>query len=161
MDLEASLRTAATPADVLAFVAELDKYPRWMSLVHSATRVAGAPEPTWDVELRAKVGPFARSKRLRMVRTTFEVGDATRIVFERRETDGRQHAAWRLAVTVQRDSALAGGTTTPGSSVAGATGTHLAMQLHYDGRFFVSVVESILQQNIDAGRKRLGELLAG
>ena len=72
MDLEASLRTTAAPSAVVAHVAELDAYPKWMSLVHSATRVANANEPTWDVELRAKVGPFARSKRLRMVRTTFE-----------------------------------------------------------------------------------------
>jgi Polyketide cyclase / dehydrase and lipid transport len=152
MDLEASLRTTAAPSAVVAHVAELDAYPKWMSLVHSATRVAGANEPTWNVELRAKVGPFARSKRLRMARTTFEEGDATRIVFERKEDDGRQHAAWRLTVTVQRGGA---------GVIGGDGGTHLVMRLHYDGRFFVSVVEAILQQNIDAGRKRLGELLAG
>jgi hypothetical protein len=34
------------------------------------------------------------------------------------------------------------------------------MRLHYDGRLFVSVVEAILRQNIDAGRARLAELLA-
>lgn len=145
MQLEASLHTPAVPAAVIDYVAELDKYPQWMALVHSATRDHSAAEPAWNVELRAKVGPFARSKRLRMVRTTFEQGDTSRIVFERRETDGRQHAAWRLDVVVQRE----------------AGGTHLTMHLHYDGRFFVSVVEAILQQNIDASRKRLGELLAG
>ena len=145
MDLEASLHTPAAPAAVVGYVAELDKYPQWMALVHSATRDHASVEPAWNVELRAKVGPFARSKRLRMVRTTFEQGDTSRIVFERRETDGRQHAAWRLDVVVQR----------------AAQGSHLTMHLHYDGRFFVSVVEAILQQNIDAGRKRLGELLAG
>jgi len=152
MDLEAVLRTAASPSAVVARVAELDKYPEWMPLVHSATRIPDAAEPTWDVELRAKVGPFARSKRLRMVRAHFVEGDTTRIVFERNETDGRQHAAWRLSVVVQRDGGLAG-------SAQAAGGTHLTMHLHYDGRFFVSVVEAILQQNIDAGRQRLGELL--
>jgi hypothetical protein len=35
------------------------------------------------------------------------------------------------------------------------------MHLSYDGRFFVGVVESILRQQIDVGRRNLGELLAG
>jgi len=35
------------------------------------------------------------------------------------------------------------------------------MQLRYDGRFFVSVVEAILQQSIDAGRSKLAALLKG
>ncbi len=142
MDLEAALQTSATPAAVVVFVAELDTYPQWMSLVHSARRLE-ASEPTWDVELRAKVGPFARSKRLRMVRSEFVEGGRTRIVFDRREVDGRQHAAWRLTITVWSE-----GTT-----------THLTMHLHYDGRFFAGVVESILQHEIDAGRTRLAGLL--
>jgi len=154
MDLEASLHTAAPASAVVAYVAELDRYPQWMALVHSASRVAGTTHPTWDVELRAKVGPFARSKRLRMVRTRFVEGDTTHIVFERNETDGRQHAAWRLSITVQSDVVASD---TPAASQK--VGTHLAMHLHYDGRFFVSVVETILQQNIDAGRTRLSELL--
>ncbi len=153
MHLEASLHTPATPQQVLAFVDELDKYPQWMALVHSAVRVSDAATPTWLVELRAKVGPFARSKRLRMERTTHDVVGLTadsktgagRIVFERRENDARQHAAWRLEVIV---------------TTAADSTTNLVMHLHYDGKLFVSVVESILQQNIDAGRSKLGELLA-
>lgn len=150
MDLEASLTTTASTAAVLAYVAELDRYPKWMPLVHAAERVEGTDSPTWNVELRAKVGPFARSKRLRMERTYFdrdiENGASTyRIVFERRENDSRQHATWRLEAHVIE---------------SGAAGTNLIMRLHYDGRFFAGIVESILQQNIDDGRRRLGELLA-
>ncbi|MEY3616327.1 MAG: hypothetical protein RLZZ518_1330 [Actinomycetota bacterium] len=153
MHLEASLHTPASPQQVLGFVDALDNYPQWMSLVHSAVRVADATTPTWLVELRAKVGPFARSKRLRMERTTYDIvgvaaastGGVGRIVFERRENDGRQHAAWRLEVIV---------------TAAGDGATNLVMHLHYDGKLFVSVVEAILQQNIDAGRSKLGELLA-
>jgi hypothetical protein len=146
MQLEAALRTAAPAARVLAYVADLADYPQWMSLVHLATPVPAATVPTWDVELRAKVGPFARSKRLRMVRTIFDTTNPTRVVFERRELDGREHATWRLEVTIN--------TTAPGV-------TELVMQLHYDGRLFVSVVEAILQQNIDAGRAKLAALLEG
>ena len=87
-----------------------------------------------------------------MVRAVHETGDASRIVFERAETDERRHAAWRLEVTVA--PALTQG--------GGATGgvTELVMDLSYDGRFFASVVEAILRQNVEAGKKRLGELLA-
>lgn len=152
MDIEAGLTTAASVDEVLKYVDDLAVYPEWMSLVHSATRDVSSPEPTWNVELRASVGPFARSKRLRLVRT---VNERDRIVFERREIDGRTHAMWRLTVTIA--SGLGAATSRVDD---GAGATTLTMQLHYDGRFFVGVVESILQQNIDAGRKRLSELLA-
>lgn len=145
MDLQASLSTPAAPAQVLTYVDALENYPQWMSLVHSATRIADATEPTWSVELRAKVGPFARSKRLRMVRSVYEQGAQQRVVFERKEADDRKHAAWRLEVIITPTAA--------GSS-------ELVMHLHYDGRLLVAVVEAILRQHIDAGRTRLAELLA-
>jgi hypothetical protein len=152
MHLSAALTTSATAADVLKHVASLDAYSQWMPLVHSAVRETEATPPAWNVELRAKVGPLARSKRLRMVRTVYEIGESSRIVFERAETDGRRHANWRLEVTVgPRD----------GSSLHAEVGeTQLVMNLSYDGRFFVSVVESILRQNIEVGKRRLGERLA-
>ena len=152
MDIEARLTTPAAPSRVLALVDDLGVYPQWMPLVHRAEPVVGVAD-AWNVELRAKVGPFARSKKLRMVRSAYERndgaerGDVARIVFERREIDERQHAMWRLTATV----------TAANSAVGGA---ELVMRLHYDGRLFVSVVEAILRQNIDAGRVRLAELLA-
>lgn len=152
MLLRASLTTPASPSAVLGYVAELDRYPSWMQLVHSAAREEGSNPPAWNVELRARVGPLARSKRLRMVRTVHETGDATRIIFERRETDGRRHAEWRLEVNVSPANGTDG-------SVQGRP-TELEMILSYDGRFFVSVVESILRQNVAAGKERLGELLS-
>ncbi len=152
MDIEARLTTPAAPSRVVALVDDLGVYPQWMPLVHRAEPVVGVAD-AWNVELRAKVGPFARSKKLRMVRSAYERtdgaerGDVARIVFERREIDQRQHAMWRLTATV----------TAANSAVGGA---ELVMRLHYDGRLFVSVVEAILRQNIDAGRVRLAELLA-
>jgi hypothetical protein len=83
-----------------------------------------------------------------MVRTVMDVGGVAspaRIVFERRELDGRAHAQWRLSVVVSPTSG----------------GTELTMHLSYDGRFFVSVVETILRQHIDEGRTRLSAMLAG
>ncbi len=152
MDIEARLSTTAAPSRVLELVDDLGVYPQWMPLVHRAEPVVGVAD-AWNVELRAKVGPFARSKKLRMVRSAYERtevaerGDASRVVFERREIDERQHAMWRLTVTLASENRPAGG-------------TDLVMHLHYDGRLFVSVVEAILRQNIDAGRARLAQLLA-
>lgn len=147
MELSASLRTSATVDAVLGYVRDLDRYTEWMPLVHSAAPELGSEPAAWSVELRARVGPFARSKRLRMVRTVMDAGGAAspaRIVFERRELDGRAHAQWRLSVVVSPTSG----------------GTELTMHLSYDGRFFASVVESILRQQVDEGRERLAALLA-
>ena len=165
MELSASLRTAAHVDAVLGYVRELDRYTEWMPLVHSAVPESGSAPAAWSVELRARVGPFARSKRLRMVRTVMDSGAASsgvganspaRIVFERRELDGRSHAAWRLEVVVTQTT----NSSSAGSPGAAAPATELTMHLSYDGRFFASVVESILQQQIDEGRRRLSALLA-
>ena len=148
MELSATLRTTATVNAVLEYVRDLDRYTEWMPLVHRAELESGSQPAAWSVELRARVGPFARSKRLRMVRTVMDVGGVAspaRIVFERRELDGRAHAQWRLSVVVSPTSG----------------GTELTMHLSYDGRFFVSVVETILRQHIDEGRTRLSAMLAG
>ena len=167
MELSASLRTAAHVDAVLGYVRELDRYTEWMPLVHSAVPESGSAPAAWSVELRARVGPFARSKRLRMVRTVMDLGAASpgagagahspaRVVFERRELDGRSHAAWRLEVVVTQTT----NSSSVGTSGAAAPDTELTMHLSYDGRFFASVVESILQQQIDEGRRRLSALLA-
>ena len=156
MDIEARLTTTASPAAVMRYVDDLSAYPAWMSLVHSAAPTLGATSPTWVVELRAAVGPFARSKRLRIVRTVREMpGDqssAGRVVFERQEDDGREHAAWRLEAVVS--------SVVSSASTANAPVTELVMRLHYNGKLFQSVVEAILQQHIDAGRTKLGAMLA-
>ena len=167
MELSASLRTTAHVDAVLGYVRELDRYTEWMPLVHSAVPESGSAPAAWSVELRARVGPFARSKRLRMVRTVMDSGAASsssgagasapaRIVFERRELDGRSHAAWRLEVVVTQTT----NSSSVGTPSAAAPATELTMHLSYDGRFFASVVESILQQQIDEGRRRLSALLA-
>lgn len=156
MHISAALTTEAAPPRVLRYVDDLSVYPQWISLVHSAVRVPEAYEPTWIVELRAKVGPFARSKRLRMVRTVYEQGEKSRVVFERREEDGRVHANWKLEVVVGSAKTAAQGVAAVDASCAR---TELTMHLHYDGRLFVGVIEAILRQNIDAGRRQLAALL--
>ena len=122
-------------------VDELTDYPAWMPLAHQVQ--PAAPEldgrPAWDVELRARVGPFARSKRLRMVRTGHDI-DASNVRFERVEHDGRRHSPWILDAHV----APAGG------------GCRLDMHLHYGGALWTGgVMERVLADQIVAGRERL------
>ena len=75
MDVRASLDANCDASRLFDLVNDLASYPQWMDLVH---RVESVGEGAWEVELRAKVGPFARSKRLRMVRTASEPSSLVR-----------------------------------------------------------------------------------
>jgi carbon monoxide dehydrogenase subunit G len=125
---------------VLPFVNDLSQYPKWMPLVHS---VESDGDDSWNVELRAKVGVFARSKRIRMTRT---VNTANELVFERNERDGRQHSPWRLAVSL----------TNSGSSTA------VTMYLEYGGTLWTAgVLDRVLASQVDAGKANLAAVVQG
>lgn len=133
-------------------------------MVHEAVPTAAAPDdpagaPAWTVELQAQVGPFARSKRLRMVRTVHLPADgppqhpelgrrATAQVarFERIEVDGRSHAAWTLEAKVvalgdEADTA------------------RLTMTLAYGGRLWTgAVLQRVLDDEVTHGSQTLLEL---
>lgn len=128
---------------VLPFVEDLSKYPLWMGLVHEVAPVDA--EGGHQVELRGKIGPFARSKRLRMVRVM--ESDPLRIHFERRERDGRQHGRWVLMAHLQEG---AGGD---------SPRTRLSMTLHYEGRLWSPVVERVLADEIERSKARLRDLV--
>jgi hypothetical protein len=135
MDVTATLDAPVPPVRLFDEVSTLDHYSDWIDIVH---KVQGDADGSWNVELRGKVGPFARSKRLRMERTIVE--PAVRVVFERRERDGRTHSPWVLTATV--DAA-------PGGST-------LTMHLHYGGSLFTGgVLEKMLADQIVRGRARL------
>jgi hypothetical protein len=124
----------ATPDTLFEEVATLDRYPPWMRLVHRVTPM----EPdegrlAWWVELRAKVGPFARSKQLRMVRTVFE--PRRRVRFERVQRDDRDHAEWILTAEV--------------AEPAQDGGTRLTMHLEYTGELWsASILGRILNDEV-------------
>jgi hypothetical protein len=149
VDLRASLETDGTPDALFAWVGGLDTYDRWLEIVprtRPASPAGGDPGPAWDVTLRGRIGPLARSKRLRMVRTEHRPpipGTAGVAVFERRETDGREHAPWRLTATVKS---------------AGA-GSCLLMDLHYGGSLWVPMLDRLLTGEIEASRQRLRDLV--
>lgn len=152
MDLRASLDAACPPDVLFEWVGSLDTYDRWLEIVprtDAAEPAGGDPGPAWHVTLRGRLGPLARSKRLRMVRTEHaapapgEPGEPGRAVFERRETDGRDHATWRLVAQVEPTAA----------------GSRLVMDLHYGGSLWVPLLDRLLTGEIEASRARLRALV--
>lgn len=137
-----SVSIPASPEVVFPFLADLDRYPSWLRLVHEATPVDG---DAWSIELRAQVGPFARSKRLRMERSAME---PDRLVeFERAEVDGRQHARWSLRVEL---------------TATGDDETLVTMHLAYDGALWTGgLLERVLDEEIRQGRSGLAALVSG
>lgn len=143
MKVDATLDVEAPVERVMPHVSDLDRYPVWMPLVHGVEVDRSVPgETAWFVELRAKVGVFARSKRLRMVRTS---SDSHRVVFERRETDARRHSPWTLTVAV---------------SPAG-NGSRVAVRLEYGGSLWTGgVLDRVLASQIEAGKSGLARVVA-
>jgi hypothetical protein len=129
------------------YLADLSRYGEWMPMVHSAVRDTGSPVPAWDVELRARVGPFARSKRLRMIlqSDTHEAGTRT-LVFERQETGGGPHSRWCMTVSTEEG----GGTTL------------VSVRLEYGGSLWAAgVLDKVLASQIEEGKKGLVDVVGG
>lgn len=129
--------TPAPPEALFAVVEDLARYPEWLDIVRAATPDG---DGNWDVELRGRVGPLARSKRLRMARTVHEV--PSRVVFERSEA-GR--SPWTLTATVEPT----------------AEGSRLTMSLHYGGALWGPVLDRLLADEVTRARPRLVALLDG
>lgn len=111
-----------------------------MPLIHS---IEPDGSDVWIVELRAKVGVFARSKRIRMRRT---VNSDTQIVFERDENDGRTHSPWTLSVDLQEQS----------------DHTTVTMHLSYGGTLWTAgVLDRILGMQVETGKANLVKKIQG
>lgn len=140
MDLTSTLVAPCTPDELFRAVDDLAAYPGWLSIVPRAEATGAAADdlgPAWSVDLRGRLGPLARSKRLRMVRTVHERPHHVR--FERAELDGRTHSPWVLDARVEADP----------------QGSRLIMALHYGGSFGGAVLERMLTDEIDRSRPRL------
>lgn len=137
----------ASPALVFPHVVDLARYPAWLPLVHEAVPSAPSHDrgrPAWEVELRARVGPLARSKRLRMERTECDTDRLA--VFERAEIDGRDHARWVLRVELVP---------------IGETRTTVTMHLAYDGSLWTGgLLARVLDEQIRRGRTGLAAAVA-
>ncbi|HET8931294.1 MAG TPA: SRPBCC family protein [Acidimicrobiales bacterium] len=142
MELSEELHTGADPDDLYDLLADLGNYPDWLGMVAHVDAEVGPHRDlrgSWLVELRGRVGPFARSKRLRMVRTTAERPRLVR--YERDETDGREHAPWQFEAHI----------------VPSERGATLTVHLHYGGSRFAPVLAPILREEIRKGRRLLQE----
>ena len=138
VDIAAELTAPCTPEVLFGWVSDLSRYPEWLEIV---TQAQPGADGSWAVDLRGRMGPLARTKRLRMVRS--ELVEPARVVFERAEVDGRDHSPWTLTADVRPD----------------AGGAHLAMGLHYGGGLFEPLIERVLRDEIERSRLRLLDLV--
>lgn len=129
---------AASTDEVLAVLRNLSTYPDWMPIVSSA--VADGDDH-WIVELRVAIGPFARSKRIRMQRI---VDSSQLVVFTRGEADGRSHATWELRLELN----------------AIDIGSSVDATLRYEGKMWTpGPVEDALESGLDKGIVQLQEFV--
>jgi hypothetical protein len=148
MQIERDTVLPGPPERAFALVDDLSAYPAWMDLIHDVDEQPSSDDRlVWNVELQAQVGPFARSKRLRMVRVVHE--PSRRAIFERVEVDGRQHSPWTLAATLDPEPS------DPGD-------TRLTMTLTYGGSLWTgAVLQRVLDDHIERGAAALSALLRG
>ncbi len=139
MDVVAEVDVACSAAELFGWVDDLTRYPEWLEIVD---RAVPGDDGSWAIDLRGRLGPLARSKRLRMVRSVLEPDQ--RVVFQRAELDGRQHSDWRLSAEVTETD----------------SGSHLRMHLHYGGSLFGPVLERVLRDEIERSKYRLVALAA-
>ena len=140
MDVYASLDAPVDCARLHLAMSDLSAYTQWLDIVYRAEAVSQSfrEDAVWTVQLRGKVGPFARSKNLRMVRTVNNAG--SRVVFERKELDGRSHSAWVFTADISSKD----------------QGSTVAVHLHYGGTLFTGgVLERLLADQITRGQQRL------
>jgi hypothetical protein len=135
VDLDARARLAADPDVAFAALADLGTYPHWLSIV---ARVTPVREETWDIDLAARIGPFTRTKRIRMIRTEHDLA-LRHARFERREDDGPTDHEWIL--------------TAEASPTA-----EVRVRLHYGGALFPGA-DLVLRRDIDRAGERLDRYL--
>jgi hypothetical protein len=144
VDVTAEMDAQAPPQAVFTWIEDLGRYPEWLGLVSRAEPAEPHPDdegPAWSIDLRARIGPLARAKRLRMVRTVHDA--PRRATFERREHDGRVHSPWVLRAEIEGDG----------------DPSRLVMRLHYGGKLFGSVADRLLRDEIERSRPRLARLV--
>ncbi len=148
MDVTANVDVPVSAEKLFNYISDLKNYESWLEMVYRVTPVdhdvnISHDIKSWTVELRARIGPFARSKRLRMVRASCEA--PCRVVFERAENDGRSHSAWVLSATVSQT----------------VNGSSLRTNLHYSGSLFTGgLLERALADQIKRGQEKLIQLLS-
>jgi uncharacterized protein YndB with AHSA1/START domain len=136
-----SSETTAPPEKLFTAMNDLGTYSEWMSLIDHCEPTEVVDDdlgPAWIVTLKAKVGPFARSKRLRMVQV--ESSPHERVRYARNETDGKQHSDWVMEATIE---------SRPGNASA------VTVELSYSGGLWSGPLDVVLGTQVDEARERL------
>jgi len=144
--MDISLETAldATPAAVLAEVSDLPGYPIW----HGMVKRVDADGDGWLVDLGARLGPFTRTKRVRMVRSDDEGGGPGQVRFVRAERDRADYGEWEMLAAVE-----------PATGDGPCT---LRFRLRAEGSSpLIGVLEPLLRAETERSADRLRRLLAG
>lgn len=141
MELDARAEIAAAHDRVVAALEDLATYPHWLAIVGAAAPASAHLDddgPAWWVDLVGRVGPFRRTKRVRMVRMALDRREGT-VRFERVELDGRTHNAWVLT----------------GEAAASGDRTTVHVHLHYGGGRTLPGADLLLRQEAHRAGARL------
>ncbi len=130
----------ASTEEAFAALRDLETYRDWLGFIHSVDELVAANETSWNVVLRSELGPFARMKKLRMVRTS-ELPYSS-VTFSRVEIDGKEHSNWTLDV-----SCLSLTETT----------TQLSLTVVYSGGFWSRPLESVFNSHVEDAKVKLRE----
>ncbi|MGI9595664.1 MAG: SRPBCC family protein, partial [Acidimicrobiales bacterium] len=144
--------TEASPDDLFDVVGDLTTYPHWLDVVSEA-EPTDEDDEAWLVTLRARVGPFSRSKRLRMVRAVHArapSAEVSTVRFERRETDGRRHSDWVLGAEVGPAAQVG-----PAAGGDGPMISEVRLELIYDGSMWSGMLDGVLGAAADRATAKL------
>ena len=133
----------AAPSAVLAEMADLSGYAEW----HGMVKRVELDGDGWLVDLGGRLGPFTRTKRVRMVRAPHEEESAGQVRFVRHERDRHDHGAWELQCVVD--------------PAAGKGPCTLRFRMLYDGSSpLIGMLEPLLRAEVDKSADRLRRRLA-
>ena len=127
-----------SPEQIFATLKDLANYQNWLGFIDTVDTDGG--DTFWIVTLRAQVGPFARLKKLRMVRVEEHVPESIR--FSRRETDSKDHSDWDLHVTINEKEGV---------------GCSVQMVVSYSGRFWSVPLQAVFTSHVETAKVRLQE----
>ena len=125
-------------------LSDLANYKNWLGFIDTIDTVdADGGSACWIVTLRAQVGPFARLKKLRMVRVEEDFPELIR--FSRKETDSKDHSDWDLHVTINEKDGV---------------GCSVQMGVSYSGRFWSVPLQAVFTSHVETAKVRLQETFA-
>ncbi len=125
MNVSVAVRSIHDPGIVRRFLADCEQLSAWVPFVALAEPGDGC----CTVVLAGELGPMRRTKRLRFLVTTSELG----VRFDRAEVDGRRHAPWHASFRVD----------------AAADGSVVTGDLRYGGALADAVARRVLDAAVE------------